>query len=352
MNLDTVALFAGTFFLLVLLSTTGGAFTPPSVVFGDVHKAADRVPQFSSILFTGDVLLARHVEYLQSKLGGGYPWGGFAFAQFSDPAVVVNFEAAIPQQHTPTKAGGMRFSVPTSSLQSLVDAGVTHASLANNHSNDYGVAAARHTRQALSSSSIASFGNSKTVGSSSHSVILVGDTAVAVVGLHLLESEIEPDSLQAYVDLLSEESAAQIAYVHWGNEYEVTHSSKQREQAEALVAAGFDAVIGHHPHVVQDVEVIAGAPVFYSLGNYIFDQYFSRDVMVGLLLELVVDNDDLLVTLHPVEGYTQASQPRLLQTQGRTAFLTELAARSEPALQGDISLGVLRISLQQPENTL
>ena len=347
MNLDTVALFTGTFFLLVLLSTTGGAFIPPAVAFGDVHNATDRKPQFSSVLFTGDVLLARHVEYLQSKLGAEYPWGGEAFAQFSDPAVVVNFEAAIPQQHTPTKAGGMRFSVPTSSLQSLTDAGVTHASLANNHSGDFGTAAALHTREALSNSGIASFGNAVTVGSTSHSFIPVGDTAVAVVGLHLLESEIEPGSLEAYVDQLSKESVVQIAYVHWGNEYEVTHSSKQREQAEALVAAGFDVVIGHHPHVVQDIEVITGVPVFYSLGNYIFDQYFSRDVMVGLLLELVVDTDDLVITLHPVESYTSASQPRLLQTQGRTAFLTELAARSEPALQSYISSGVFRISLQR-----
>ena len=61
-------------------------------------------------------------------------------------------------------------------------------------------------------------------------------------------------------------------HIHWGFEYDTKPSSRQREIAHKLVDSGADVVIGHHPHVVQPIEIYKGKAIFYSLGNFIFDQ--------------------------------------------------------------------------------
>lgn len=67
-----------------------------------------------------------------------------------------------------------------------------------------------------------------------------------------------------------------IVQLHWGVEMASLPSPGQREQARRLVEAGADLILGHHPHVLQPMEVIAGVPVFYSLGNFLFSDVFWR----------------------------------------------------------------------------
>jgi hypothetical protein len=63
-----------------------------------------------------------------------------------------------------------------------------------------------------------------------------------------------------------------VAFLHWGLENSTCPSPQQRAEAQLLVDSGADAVIGHHPHVVQSIEIYQGKPVFYSIGNFVFDQ--------------------------------------------------------------------------------
>lgn len=60
--------------------------------------------------------------------------------------------------------------------------------------------------------------------------------------------------------------------VHWGEEYESMPSARQRETARALIDAGADCILGHHPHTLQGIAVYRGRPILYSMGNFIFDQ--------------------------------------------------------------------------------
>ena len=77
--------------------------------------------------------------------------------------------------------------------------------------------------------------------------------------------EIEQELMQ-----LSED-AFKIVFVHWGNEFINRPSSPQKRFAHWLVDAGFDLVIGMHPHVLQGYEQYCGKYIFYSLGNFVFD---------------------------------------------------------------------------------
>lgn len=75
--------------------------------------------------------------------------------------------------------------------------------------------------------------------------------------------------------------------LHWGIEYATEPNDRQREVAKALLVAGANAVVGHGPHVVQPLEWIDGKPVFYSIGNFLFDQpdpALSSGIVAGITL--------------------------------------------------------------------
>ena len=81
-----------------------------------------------------------------------------------------------------------------------------------------------------------------------------------------------------------------IVYAHWGIEYATTSPEYVRELARSFIDAGAELVVGSHPHVVEESEIYKGNTIYYSLGNFIFDQYFSEDVRNGLLLEAVFNS--------------------------------------------------------------
>jgi poly-gamma-glutamate synthesis protein (capsule biosynthesis protein) len=95
-----------------------------------------------------------------------------------------------------------------------------------------------------------------------------------------------------------------IVMPHWGDEYAPTAPDRVREKARELVAAGAFAIIGSHPHVIEDKEWIDNVPVIYSLGNLLFDQYFSPAVMLGNIAELTISKDESGTRIDSVRLYT------------------------------------------------
>lgn len=99
-----------------------------------------------------------------------------------------------------------------------------------------------------------------------------------------------------------EKSDIVIVSMHWGNEYELYPSSIQKEQAKFLSGLGVDIIIGHHPHVVQPVELINengnNTFVIYSLGNFLSDQV-GIDRLIGMAVSLEINKtvDDNIITI-------------------------------------------------------
>ncbi len=297
---------------------------------------------FDSVLFTGDIMLARHVERLIWQHGSSYPFLGINFDSFSSaPAVVGNFESSMCEPHRPTPFYTMRFSTRKEALVGLKNAGFTHVSLANNHSFDCGEDGYANTWGLLEESEITPFGSQKTIDKNSLSYIKTPIGVIALIGIHVVYQDLDQEKVAEVFGEADTKSDYQIAYIHWGNEYEIKHSKTQRRHAEALVSLGADMIIGHHPHVVQGIEYIQSVPVFYSLGNYVFDQYFSDEVKTGLLLELAFFDGGPVVRLHGVSSKQTPAQPQLLKDDERTAFLRSLAERSDKVLETHILLGNL-----------
>ncbi len=296
------------------------------------------------LLFVGDVMLARNVEVLMARHGTDYPYRGVAVTtNWGEVALIGNFESAIPPQHLSTKAGELRFSVDPAVLPALRLAGFTHVSLANNHALDHGLAGYTNAKEQLHDAAINPFGNPLFLDPDSVEYVRSGASLVAVIGYQTFGVLPTRAELTAFMARVEERSDLQILYVHWGNEYELQHSNAQEQLAKEFIAAGVDLIIGHHPHVVQDVGLIDGVPVFYSLGNFIFDQYLSRHTEEGLMVELDL-SDEPVLRLFPVTSLPSQSQPQLMTLSERSRFLEQLGKRSSPQLLEYISQGYIPLN--------
>ncbi len=302
----------------------------------------EHVEEAGRIVFVGDIMMARDVERKMGMYGAAYPFSHM-LAYFTGDAVVGNFEAAIPAVHVPTPSMVMQFSVSETYVSAPAEAGFTHMSLANNHADDYGVQGYEETVRALSEAAIVPFGSPYALDPITVSYVESGGKRIALIGVYAVEAIPGAEAILEMLRQVSAESDLQIAYVHWGVEYELIHHPVQESLAHTLVDAGVDAVIGHHPHVVQDIERYGAALIFYSLGNFIFDQYWNSDVSQGLLLEVAVDPEEgLAYTLVPVSTEGSRTAPRAITGFERETFLDALAARSDTELAASIRSGVVR----------
>ncbi len=180
-------------------------------------------------------------------------------------------------------------------------------SLANNHSGDFGAAAFTQMLGLLERSGIGQFGGGIDLARAHEPLIIERrGLRIALLGYN----EFLPRSFEADADrpgiAWSEDEQVQrdiararsvhradlvFPFMHWGWEDEPLASDRQRRLARLMIDAGADAVIGGHPHVTQDIEFHRGRPIFYSLGNFVFNGFTHIDNNTGWLLRLEVDRD-------------------------------------------------------------
>lgn len=242
----------------------------------------------ATLLFTGDIMLGRVVESLMERNGSTYPFVGMLDTLASVDVTVGNFEGTIPKVHQKTKPYTFSFSIREEYLGSLKSVGFDVLSLANNHSLDFGSQGLLNTHDACVRYGVVCVGEPQSITEFSVHRDEIRGHKVGYIFLNAVFTTPDSEKLLESIELLQKETDFVIAYVHWGDEYELTHSSEQEKLAHTLVDAGVNLVIGHHPHVVQDVGLYKGNLIVYSLGNFVFDQYFSEEVMEGILLKVTL----------------------------------------------------------------
>lgn len=325
----------GALFSTILSNTIGSIITSlifitasvsPTVLLGTASKEPLTNTEFKSgsILFVGDVMLGRRVERMMDELGAEYPFLGTQDLIQNATVAVGNFEGTVPSVHASTPDFGFQFSMKNSSLQTLKNVGFDVLSLANNHSFDHGVKGYQNTLLECKKSGLVCSGHPKTSFTHSTSVVTVGDTSVGILFLYALVDEPSKNEIAALLDELNAVSDVQIAYVHWGTEYNLSHSIDQSFLARALIDVGVDAVMGHHPHVVEEVERYREKPIFYSLGNFVFDQYFNDDVQAGLAVRMSIEKDNIVYTAIPLTSKLSRSQPQIATIEESVVLLSRI----------------------------
>ena len=228
------------------------------------------------LLFTGDILLSRQVRH-EIERTRRFPWEPFADLFHQADWVAGNLEGAVGEARdcTPQASASPCFDIAVALVPMLAKAGFQAIGTENNHAGDLGSRGRDATRQALTEAGlrVLSFDESPvfvTVGGRTLGVIAVS-TVAARDGSR---TEIQSTALRQKLRLARSLSDVVVVFVHWGSELLEWPDTGQREAAAWLVQNGADLIVGHHPHVVQAAECVAGRPVFYSLGNHLFDQKY------------------------------------------------------------------------------
>jgi poly-gamma-glutamate synthesis protein (capsule biosynthesis protein) len=225
----------------------------------------------------------------------------------------------------------------------LKDNNFTALFLGNNHSYDLGESGFAETQEYLGSHSIGAAGHPHNISEQYILTRSINNRKMALISLNAARPYFPKE---AAVDLLKkikneDPETFSAVFIHWGSEYRKTENQAQRNLAHTLIDAGADVIFGTHPHVVQGVDSYNNRPIFYSLGNFIFDQYFSKDAQEGLMIEMQVDSAGERYRLIPVES--KESQAEMMQPEKAKDWLADLAARSDASLRTGIQSGVVDV---------
>jgi poly-gamma-glutamate synthesis protein (capsule biosynthesis protein) len=309
------------------------ALVSSSAVFAPVGR---EIPPFT-IVATGDVMLGRAVEKISLIRGFEYP---FLYTKdiFSGADVVFsNLEGPVPSEHKKTPDYSFRFSFLPESIRAMKSAGVNVVTLANNHMVDFGEDGYGNTTKELQKQGVDFVGHPVRIGEG----LTVGKTIqgreVRFVGLNDTYAPVSIEQVSEMVRNLKKDGAFVIVAVHWGEEYKNVSNKRQQTLGRALIDAGADAVVGHHPHVVQEIEIYKEKPIFYSLGNFVFDQYFSEETQAGLAVKIAIGDKKTAYELIPVDLHK--SQPKRMSSDAEEKWLEELSLRSAKELRSDIIQG-------------
>jgi hypothetical protein len=286
------------------------------------------------LLFTGDVLLSRQVrnEIEQTKR---FPWARFADLFRHVDWVAGNLEGAAGQARdcTPEVSASPCFDIPPALIPLLAQAGFRAMGVANNHALDLGTQGRDATRRALIEAGLGvlSFEDSPrflNIGSRTFAVVAISTVPARDGSRNLIPST----ALRQKLRLAKGLSELVVVFIHWGSELLEWPDTRQREAAAWLIENGADLVVGHHPHVVQAAECVSGRPVFYSLGNHLFDQKYPA-AKQGLIADCRIHGDQLQCTgaatvTPPGSSFPQLSPSRYRDDELKTCAVTLAAPGS------------------------
>ena len=224
--------------------------------------------------------------------------------------MVLNNEFSISNRGKAMKGKAYTFRAPRRNVKLLQQLGVDAVSLANNHVYDYGERAFLDTLSALENNGIKYTGGGKDSKEAKKPVYFQSKgKTIAVIAATRAEKCIltpaagkhSPGVFRTYDDTqyvrairkAKKKADVVIAFVHWGTEYSTKLESAQTSQAKDYINAGADVVVGAHTHCLQGVGYYKGKPIFYSLGNYWFNE---KTLYTTLLLLTIRKNGSILQT--------------------------------------------------------
>lgn len=298
------------------------------------EKGVNDQAKQASILAFGDLMLDRGVRQIIDRKGFDYLFADLKgeegrFLMGSD-YVSANLEGAVTlagEHQAPVYANDFAFR--PADIKNLKQYNFNIFSLANNHVLDQGLAAEEKSRVLLGNNGYNYFGcHDRQVGDCTSYISKNGSTSIAWLGFSQVYGKLDQGKVVEKIKQAKTRADFVVVNIHWGSEYQSQFSQAQQTLAHAMVEAGSDVIIGHHPHVVQGVEQYRDGLIFYSLGNFIFDQYFSIKTQEGLGLGINLTEKKIEAFVFPLSSVR--SQPELISGARKKVFLRDLANISSP----------------------
>lgn len=280
------------------------------------------------MLFLGDMMLSRGVAYqIYQNNDLYYPFRNIQTLLQKNDFVFANFESPIipgRQIHT----GEMAFRVDENLGPILKELNFSILSLANNHLLDFGQKGLLNTLKLLTENQIQYIGAGENY-QEAHQYKILEKNNIKIAFLAYNDSDVilatneatenrpgtafmDLDALQKDLAEVKKSADFVIVSMHSGTEYKENPNNRQIEFAHAAIDNGANLVVGHHPHVVQPIEKYKNGYIFYSLGNCIFDQAWSKETTEGIATQIIFSKNEIKnIKILPliIENY---SQPKII----------------------------------------
>jgi poly-gamma-glutamate synthesis protein (capsule biosynthesis protein) len=258
----------------------------------------------TSLVLCGDVMLARGVRDRSERMEDtAWPFRQNLFLTANADVAFANLESLFSENPEQDPAH-LEFKLRPEQVEALRVAGFDVVSLANNHAGNVGRAGMAFTVNLLRSNGIAPSGGGHNLAEA-HRPAVVATPRLTVAfcsytaAASLVAAEDAPGHTAWGLDLLREDLARAegeadvvVVSLHAGDEYAPRENGLQRDFAHAAIDAGADIVVGHHPHVLEPIEVYRGRLICYSLGNYVFDQPWNYDSSQTAAVEVLLRGDE------------------------------------------------------------
>lgn len=285
-----------------------------------------------SLIFTGDVFLSNYVLHNYERAGiTGVLDAALLEELRGVDLTVINEEFPFSVRGEQAKDKQFTFRVDPSYVKIFQEMGVDMVTLANNHVLDYGDDALMDTLETLEQAEILYAGAGEQREQAMQlQVKEVNGVRIGMLAASRVIPEVswnienhQPGVFCTYDPslLLEKVRAAKnscdylFVYIHWGVERNTEPEEYQKNLARQYIDAGADAVIGSHPHVLQGIEFYQGNPIFYSLGNFIFNQNIERTMAVKLEIDKKGNTQVCLFPATAIDGKTN-----LLEREKREVF--------------------------------
>lgn len=253
------------------------------------------------ILLVGDMMFDRWIRQVAEKKGQEFIFQGVKDLLQNANLVVGNLEGPItdkPSVSLDSKIGSKEnyvFTFLPEIAKNLFSENIRLVNIGNNHILNFGEDGLADTKKYLVVAGVNFFGNT---GKSDGRFFIkdVGGIKIAFVNYNQFVNNGKNDALYDLQAVKELKPDFIVVYTHWGTEFMDKPSERNKELAHEFIDKGADLIIGSHPHVVQTKEKYRSKMVYYSLGNFIFDQYFNPNTQEGLVVEVVIDSINKNIT--------------------------------------------------------
>lgn len=317
---------------------------PPRVSARD-GSSAGSTPVYS-ICAVGDVMMGHRMSPFIDRHGPDYPFANVSETLVRADITIGNLEAPVGTEGVSDSTKTYSFLVPPKTLAGVKKAGFDVMCLANNHIMDFGDVALISTLDLLADAGILASGAGRDLSAARQPAIIdLNGRKIAFLSFSATlptefyatktrpgTAQATPTHIQTDVEKASATADMVVVSFHWGQELRDNPKDYQKSLARLAIDSGAALVLGHHPHILQGVEVYNSGIIAYSLGNFAFGSY-SPNAKTSMILNVYFDQNGLLgAEIIPVcvDNFQVHFQTRIESGQEARAILQEVQSLSEP----------------------
>lgn len=276
---------------------------------------------YVQLLFVGDLMFDRGIRYYaQTNGGNNFIFDKISKTLLSNDLVIANLEGPITDNKSissgtiPGSTDNYFFTFDSSLAQTLFENNIRVVDLGNNHILNFGQEGLYSTEKYLDAVKVGYFGapnGPRSISTKINGVRItfVGYNEFSTIGkVEQLATKEEIEKAKGFSDII-------IVFAHWGDEYSLIPNDSVKNIAHSFIDQGADLIIASHPHVIEPMEIYNNKRIYYSLGNFIFDQYFDENVRNGLGVQVIIDKNTKQLSFQEKHFYLDKNGQTIEKTE-------------------------------------